>query len=91
MRVVYHPDVGKEVAGINRKILARIRRAIETRIMVAPLSYGEPLRFSLKGHRKLRVGDYRVVYRMSDDDEIVILGIGHRKEVYSEIVKRLQL
>lgn len=89
MRVVYHPDVAKDVRGINRRLLARIRRAIETRLMAAPLSYGEPLRFSLKGHRKLRVGDYRVVYRISDD-EIVVLGIGHRKEVYSEMVKRVR-
>ncbi|WBB56970.1 type II toxin-antitoxin system RelE/ParE family toxin [Verrucosispora sp. WMMD573] len=32
--------------------------------------------------RRLRVGDYRVLYRL-DDDELTIHDVGHRKDVYS--------
>ncbi|TDC41812.1 type II toxin-antitoxin system RelE/ParE family toxin [Micromonospora sp. KC213] len=32
--------------------------------------------------RRLRVGDYRVLYRL-DDDELTIHAVGHRKDVYS--------
>jgi mRNA interferase RelE/StbE len=55
--------------------------------MVAPHEYGEPLRKTLKGYWKLRVGDYRVVFRV-DGDEILILGICHRKEVYPLMERR---
>ncbi len=61
----------------------RIKRAIEERLMVDPIGFGKPLRYSLKGHRRLRVGDYRVVYRIDASSEmVVIVAIKHRKEVY---------
>ncbi|GIG86683.1 type II toxin-antitoxin system RelE family toxin [Plantactinospora endophytica] len=32
--------------------------------------------------RRLRVGDYRVLYRL-DDDQLTNHAVGHRKDVYS--------
>ena len=49
--------------------------------------YGQPLRRGLKGYRKLRVGDYRIIYRV-EGEYVVILKIGHRKEVYPDAGKR---
>ena len=80
--VIYHPDVkGRDIPKINGDVRVRIKKAIETRLMVAPQEYGEPLRKTLKGYWKLRVGDYRIVFKI-DGDEILILGICHRKGVY---------
>ena len=60
-----------------------IRKAIEERLMVDPIGFGKPLRYSLKGHRRLRVSDYRVVYRIEPQNHtVVIIAIKHRKEVY---------
>ena len=73
---------------LDKANAARMRRAIETRLLVAPQDYGEPLRRTLKGYWKLRVGDYRVVFRVKGE-EILILGILHRKEVY-EIVEKVR-
>ena len=85
--IAYHPSVASEdLPKIDKKILARIKRAIEERLMVAPQEYGEPLRRTLKGYWKLRVGDYRVVFTVRKA-EIMILGIMHRKEVYKIIAK----
>ena len=85
--IAYHPSVASEdLPKIDKKILARIKRAIEERLMVAPQEYGEPLRRTLKGYWKLRVGDYRVVFKVRKA-EIMILGILHRKEVYKIITK----
>lgn len=87
--VIYHPDIPKEdLSGISRDIKDAIRRAIETRLVPNPFLAGEPLRQSLKGHRKLRVGDYRVIYRVRGD-KIIVLKIGHRKDVYSKVFSRL--
>ena len=85
----YHPDVKNvDLPLIDAKIQKRIKMAIETRLMTAPHQYGEPLRKTLKGYWKLRVGDYRVVFRISGH-EIYILGIIHRKKVYEKIGKRI--
>lgn len=53
--------------------------------MIDPIGFGKPLRYSLKGHRRLRVSDYRIVYRIDPDaNTVVIVSIKHRKDVYDE-------
>ena len=84
----YHPNVKiVDLPLIDAQIQKRIKRAIETRLMTAPHQYGKPLRKTLKGYWKLRVGDYRIVFKIMDY-EIYILGIIHRKKVYEKIGKR---
>ncbi|RJQ42088.1 MAG: type II toxin-antitoxin system RelE/ParE family toxin [Gaiellales bacterium] len=86
---IYHPDVKKQdIPKLNGDVRERIRRAIESRLMTAPHEYGEPLRKTLRGYWKLRIGDYRVVFRVLGD-EILILGICHRKEIYPLMERRL--
>jgi len=86
----YHPDVKKEdFPDIPKNIKERIRKAIEQRLLIEPVKYGEPLKRGLQGYRKLRVGDYRVVYRV-DKERIVVLKIGHRKEVYDKAHLRFE-
>ena len=84
----YHPDVkDKDLPSINKKLKIHIKKAIESRLMTEPQRYGEPLRKTLKGYWKMRVGDYRVVFKIVKK-EIWILGIIHRKKVYEHILKR---
>src|SRR5208283_4232918 len=80
--ISYHRHVNSEdMPKLDNTIKTRIKKAIETRLMVAPEEYGEPLRKTLKGYWKLRVGDYRVVFRV-EGDEITVLGIRHRRDIY---------
>jgi len=85
---VYHQDIPLDLAEIPGNIKNRIRKAIETRLLIDPVSYGLPLRKSLQGHRKLRVGDYRIIYRIRGN-AFIILKIGHRKDVYPKVLIRL--
>ena len=81
----YHPAVRiKDLPLIDQRTKERIRKAIEEPLQTAPHDYGKPLRKSLKGYWKLRVGDYRVVFRVIES-EVWILGIRHRKSVYMDI------
>ena len=66
----------------------RIRKAIEERLMTVPHQYGEPLRKSLKGYWKLKVGNYRVVFKVVEN-EVWVFGIINRKDVYEMILKRV--
>jgi len=46
----------------------------------------EELTGDLKGIRKLRVGRYRVLYEVADEERIVhVATIGHRRMVYKEM------
>lgn len=85
---VYHPEVkARDIPKLNQDIRQRIRRSVENRLLIAPQEYGEPLRKTLKGYWKLRVGDYRIVFKVVEK-EIYILGICHRKQVYPLMEKR---
>ncbi|MEK6683172.1 MAG: type II toxin-antitoxin system RelE/ParE family toxin [Nitrospirota bacterium] len=85
--LLYHPEVSDDIARLDERLKKRIKSAIEHRLTTAPHQYGEPLRKTLKGYWKLRVGDYRVVFKIVEQD-VRVLGIGHRKEVYEKIGKR---
>jgi mRNA interferase RelE/StbE len=85
----YHPAVcSEDLRLLDRRTRDRIRKAIEERLQTAPQDYGEPLRKSLKGYWKLRVGDYRIVFKLIES-EVWILGIRHRKSVYIDIGDRM--
>ena len=84
-QIFYHPDVKKEdIPYIPSNIKDRIKRAIEERLLKEPLKYGQPLKRSLRGYRKLRVGDYRIIFKV-EKDAVIVLKIGHRKEVYNRV------
>ena len=70
-----------DIPKLPKKMGSMIKTAIEERLMVDPVGFGKPLRYSLKGHRRLRVGDYRVVYRI-EKKTVVVIAIKHRKDVY---------
>jgi mRNA interferase RelE/StbE len=65
-----------------------IKRAIEERLATQPEVYGKPLQRTLKGYWKLRVGEYRIVFKIFGT-ELRIYGIIHRKRVYRDIGKRV--
>ena len=63
--ILYHPDVpAKDLPRISAADKQRIRRAIEQKLAFFPQEFGEPLRHTLKGYWKLRVGDWRVIYKI---------------------------
>ena len=86
----YHPDVDKvDLPVIDEKNKTMIKRAIEERLATNPEIYGKPLQRTLKGYWKLRVGEYRVVFKIFGND-IRIFGIIHRRRVYEIIGRRLK-
>jgi mRNA interferase RelE/StbE len=75
--------IKEDIPLLPKKIKLSIKKAIEERLTLDPIGFGKPLRYSLRGHRRLRVGDYRVVYRIDVPSHgVVIVVIKHRKQVY---------
>jgi mRNA interferase RelE/StbE len=46
-----------------------------------PLNYSEKIMDLTLGSYRFRIGDYRVIFDL-EGDEIVILRVGHRREIY---------
>jgi len=69
VKIKYHPKVkNDDIPRLSPNIAARIENAIINRLLVNPVKYGFYLRGSLKGYRKLRVGDWRIIYRIVDKE-----------------------
>jgi len=88
--VIYHPDVKKiDVPKLDARSKTMIKRAIEERLATRPELFGRPLRGSLKGYWKLRLGSYRIVFKLSED-KILVLAIVDRKTVYPQSERRIK-
>jgi mRNA interferase RelE/StbE len=75
--------VRDDIPQLDHAIRKRIKKAIETKLIIDPVRFGKPLRHSLHHIRSLRVGDYRVLYYLQHEQMLVsIISIGHRQDVY---------
>jgi mRNA interferase RelE/StbE len=87
--LVYHPDVKKiDLPKLDERSKTMIKRAIEERLSERPELFGRPLRGSLKGYWKLRVGNYRIVFKLAES-KIRVLAIMDRKTVYQQSEQRV--
>jgi mRNA-degrading endonuclease RelE of RelBE toxin-antitoxin system len=73
----------KHIPSLSSTAKTLIKKAIEGRLGTDPIGFGKPLRYSLKGHRRLRVSDYRIIYRI-DGHKVIIIAIKHRKDIYED-------
>ncbi len=85
LSIVVHDDIPSLDVGMK----TRIRLAIEQKLTSKPEIFGIPLRQSLKGHRKLRVGNYLVVFRI-EKKVVLILAILHRSVIYTNVEGRVK-
>lgn len=70
-----------------------ILKDIRKKLSLDPKSYGEPLRGKLKGYWRLRVTDYRVIYKIREEIiEVLVIKVGIRRdeEVYKKVLYRLK-
>lgn len=81
-RVTYKASVEKDLRRLDKTEAAKILDRIEKDLARDPRK-GTPLTGSFKGLYRYRSGDYRVIYAMISDG-ILVLRIGHRKDVYKD-------
>lgn len=82
--VLLHPSAAKFLQNLDGSNKERLKNKLEE-LKQYP-ERGKPLRYS--HFRSLRIGDFRAIYEIRRDaKEIVILFIGHRKDVYDDFSK----
>ena len=88
--IKYHEKVILEdIVKLSAVDKNRMKIAIENKLLTEPEIFGIPLRKSLKGYRKLRVGDYRVIF-IIEKRVIKIFAIQHRSVIYNHVSKRFK-
>ena len=75
--------VEKEIADLPHGVRDRVIRAIR-RLAEDPRPRGaRKMMGEMRGAWRIRVGDYRVIYDVDDDERLVIiLAVLHRREAY---------
>lgn len=86
--IYYELVVTEDIPKLSKTDKIRVKKAIEDKLVILPETFGKPLRRSLKGYRKLRVGDYRIIFRI-EEKVVKIFYIGHRSIAYKKIIKRI--
>ena len=80
-QLVYSPSALKQLEKLEHTIRERIIIAVE-RLRIRPESCDIKKLVGLEGYR-FRVGDYRIIFDIEKEKLIIlILQIGHRKNVY---------
>lgn len=88
-RLLYLPRIVKDLRKLDPAVRDAVRMALE-RIAADP-SIGKPLLHSLKGYRSFRTSSYRIIYKIRKKELIVlVVAIGHRREIYEALRKLLK-
>ena len=79
-KITYKKSVYKDLAKLEKidakKFISKIDKELKTNANQHPVLKG-----MFRGMRKFRVGNYRIVYSIINDD-VLILRIAYRKDVY---------
>lgn len=78
--LLYTKIAAKDIQKLDNLTKKRLKKKLEEYIK-NPMSYAKKLTDSKIGTYRWRIGNYRVVFDI-DDKNIVILRVGHRREIY---------
>ncbi len=82
-RLLYTQSAARDIQRLDPDIKGRLGKTL-LRYEKDPLKYAERLTQSKLGSYRFRIGDYRVVFDL-EGEEIVILRVGHRREIYKRV------
>jgi len=82
-RLVYTHRAARDIGGLEVNVKKRIGKALK-RYAEEPLRYASKLTDPALGTYRFRIGDYRVVFDIEDED-IVVLRVGHRRDIYRRL------
>jgi mRNA interferase RelE/StbE len=88
-KVSYTKSAAKAVRGLDPQVQSKVLAAIKK--LIEEPTRGKPLQLTLRGLRSWRTGDWRIVYRATHEKlEILVIAVGHRRDVYDRIRERLK-
>jgi mRNA interferase RelE/StbE len=77
------PSARRSLQQMPERIAAAAAEFITGRLLENPYRVGGDLTRDLAGYRSARLGEYRIIYRIVEEQRLVrVLRIEHRSEVY---------
>lgn len=86
MKITISPRAEKQLKKIPKADQIAVAR--KTRLLVSSLMTGEEKLSGFKNIYRVRIGNYRLIYRKTES-EIYIILIGHRKDIYDLLTRFL--
>jgi mRNA interferase RelE/StbE len=81
--LAFHPDAAKDLKSLDKSTRQRILDKIEWLADHVEETQHKQLKAQWEGMYRLRVGDYRVIYGLEQEQRrIIIYMVGHRREIY---------
>ena len=84
-KVVMTAKFARSFKKLDRSVQIMIKMWIEKNLINTddPRLHGKPLSGNLSKYWQYRIGDYRLLAEINDDELIIVaVNIGHRKEIY---------
>lgn len=82
-QIKFKSSADKRFSKLPKDIQIRIIKKLEFFLSQPdPLIFAEILTNPKIGAYRFRVGDYRVVFDLGDDEIIIVLDVDHRKNIY---------
>lgn len=85
----FHIACEKQLQNLDRQVQKRILGFLYNRVLCSdnPRLLGKALTGSLKNFYTYRVGDYRIIVDIRDDQlTIITISIAHRRQVYKNLL-----
>ena len=79
-KIVFTGRAAKDISKLEPEIKENIGDALK-RYGKDPLNHARKMVDPSLGNYRFRIGDYRVIFDI-EGDEIIVLRVGHRKEIY---------
>jgi mRNA interferase RelE/StbE len=86
-QIDWDSQASRELHKLDKQVQREIIKYLDEKIAPQddPRVFGEPLTANLKGLWRYRVGDYRLICKITQSRlHILVIKVGHRKKVYED-------
>ncbi len=83
--VIWHEGSVEDLKKLDSKTAKKIINKVKNYLTQDPIKLGTHLKGSLKGFRRYRIGEYRIIYAIDHaEKKMIILNVNHRKKIYKK-------
>ena len=84
-KIKFIPNIEKQLKKIPKNEIKRIFNYLREKVTMNPRAYGKPLKGQFNEFWRYRIGNYRVIVKIEDEELVVlVVRVAHRKDVYKE-------
>jgi mRNA interferase RelE/StbE len=86
-RLLVPDGVAELIAGLHPRLKQKVRASLK--LLLADPYAGKPLKEELAGLWSFRTGNFRIIYRPSEEQVIELIALGPRARIYEETLRLL--